>query len=139
MSMEEIREGREAVETWFRRMFPDAHVEVIDDPRTGALLVRAQTEAKRWCEIEFPDEALEDYRATIVDDLERQNVGALLRDNPCMRFTYNHLERRVPPIEQRKISCGGRNYLVTRQPGGLVSILEDGERIIIVECQRELS
>lgn len=130
MSSDEIREGREAVEVWLRETFPDAHLEVMDDARSQTVLFRTQVEAKRWHELEIPHEALGDYRASIVHDLEKQGVGDLLRENPHMRFPYLHLERRVLPIERKVISCEGRSYVITRQPGGLVSILNaDGTRM----------
>lgn len=129
MSVKEVHKGRDAVESWLRGIFPDAQVEVIDDTMAGTHLFRVRTDSGGWHEIEFPDEALEDYRESIIDDLEQQDVSSLLRDHPQMRFTYLHLERRVPPVERLRISYGDVHYLVTRQLDGLVSILRDGERL----------
>jgi len=115
----------EALTSWFLKVFPAATSDTRADPdREVVVFSVTPQDASGTRSFEVTDEALNDHPPeSIIRDLERQRIPALLKRDPTLRPRYS-TDRRIPHLETREVICDRQAYRVVRDSGHNLAVYD---------------
>ena len=119
----------DALTSWFLQVFPGGASKTRAEPdREVVVFSVTPHDASGTRSFEVTDEALNDHPPeSIIRDLERQRIPALLKRDPTLRPRYS-TDRRIPHVETREVRCDRRTYRVVRDSGHNVVVYDSKDR-----------
>lgn len=118
------------IASWIAQQLGGVQVAHAYDFDRDATVFRPQKPGVKMGEIEISDEALGDHTVeTIIGDLARHAVPKRLSDDPTMRLAYT-VDRDVPHLETRPVTCDGRQYRFVRDSHHAVRVYTSDDQLL---------